>query len=84
MLVLEPIFEADLPSELDNGMRRWVGWGVIGDNLLTIGNAMAKNRLAGHSSQTAPIFRPARRPSWRALLCKSPGRYLHKKSSAPW
>ena len=27
----------------DNGMRRWVGWGVIGDNLLTIGNAMAKN-----------------------------------------
>jgi len=26
----------------DNGMRRWVGWGVIGDNLLTIGNAMAK------------------------------------------
>jgi len=27
----------------DNGMRRWVGWGVIGDNLLTVGNAMAKN-----------------------------------------
>jgi IS5 family transposase len=27
----------------DNGMRRWVGWGVIGDNLLTIGAAMAKN-----------------------------------------
>jgi len=27
----------------DNGMRRWVGWGVIGDKLLTVGNAMAKN-----------------------------------------
>ena len=27
----------------DNGMRRWVGWSVIGDSLLTVGNAMAKN-----------------------------------------
>ena len=26
----------------DNGMRRWVGLGVIGDNLITIGNAMEK------------------------------------------
>jgi IS5 family transposase len=26
----------------DSGMRRWVGLGVIGDNLVTIGNALAK------------------------------------------
>ena len=26
----------------DTGMRRWVGLGVIGDNLVTIGNALAK------------------------------------------
>ena len=26
----------------DSGMRRWVGLGVIGDNLLTLGNALAK------------------------------------------
>ena len=26
----------------DNGMRRWVGLGVIGDNLISIGNALAK------------------------------------------
>ena len=26
----------------DAGMRRWVGLGVIGDNLVTIGNALAK------------------------------------------
>ena len=26
----------------DNGMRRWVGLGVIGDNLINIGNALAK------------------------------------------
>ena len=26
----------------DSGMRRWVGLGVIGDNLIAIGNAMEK------------------------------------------
>ena len=26
----------------DSGMRLWVGLGVIGDNLLTLGNALAK------------------------------------------
>ena len=26
----------------DSGMRRWVGLGVIGDNLVTLGNALAK------------------------------------------
>jgi IS5 family transposase len=26
----------------DNGMRRWVGLGVIGDNLVSIGNALAR------------------------------------------
>jgi len=26
----------------NNGMRRWVGLGVIGDNLISIGNALAK------------------------------------------
>jgi IS5 family transposase len=26
----------------DNGMHRWVGLGVIGDNLVTIGNALAR------------------------------------------
>ena len=26
----------------DTGIRRWVGLGVIGDNLVTIGNALAK------------------------------------------
>ena len=26
----------------DHGMRRWVGLGVIGDNLVTMGNAMAR------------------------------------------
>ena len=26
----------------DNGMHRWVGLAVIGDNLVTLGNALAK------------------------------------------
>ena len=26
----------------DNGMRRWVGLGIIGDNLVSIGNAIAR------------------------------------------
>ena len=26
----------------DSGMRRWVGLGVIGDNLVTLGAALAK------------------------------------------
>ena len=30
------------PYKGDSGMRRWVGLGVIGDNLVTIGAALAK------------------------------------------
>jgi transposase, IS5 family len=30
----------------ENGMKRWVGLGVIGDNLVNIGRAMEKKKSA--------------------------------------
>ena len=42
----------------DNGIRRWVGLGVIGDNLISIGNASQRQRT--YSSQPAIFAAPAR------------------------
>ena len=36
----------------ENGMKRWVGLGVISDNLINIGRAMAKRTI--QAEQTAP------------------------------
>jgi IS5 family transposase len=37
-----PAWPQPLPHKGDDGMKRWVGLGVIADNLITIGRAMAK------------------------------------------
>jgi transposase, IS5 family len=34
----------------DNGMKRWVGLGVISDNLITIGRVMAKQTTQDQKS----------------------------------
>jgi len=55
-------------------MQRRVGLVVIGDNLITIGNAMAKKFDPQLPARRLPTLPPkARRPSLRALLCRPQG-----------